>query len=906
VSIRKPVLLGKLLHESSGNAGILTVDSTKYDDKVIEALDASVNLAIDGASSSASIKLAPGSNVNGRAYIEMFTIQGSAGVFRTRSPRIGYGNGNTTIQLEHAINQLGDFIITETYEKELTLEAAVKKIFSYYDAKGSSYWTYGGFDKPDDPDGVDAYNQKCVLSIDHDNCLDALQSVMEQYPYMYMKFDFSSFPWKVSIRNRPQLAEAQGRLSRNVKSATVTRDDTDLTTRAYGEYKNGKTYTYNAGKFYRDKYGIIEREISGDNDSDKALEQKVKTWVKRHKKPAYSVSIDGIELSGITGEKLDKLTVGKLMTLALPDYNTVITEQITGVSFPSVYKQPMSCTVTLNQEEEKIIKYIKKAQQSARRAGRSASRVQTAAIVGASVANNVLTLTKGDGTSVNFSKAVSLKTKKWGSGTFTVEGTQTNKNTSTGKNEEKTVLTATTKLYGIELQKGKSPSKSGTYNLYLPLKVTYATGDPKSPKADTGFTAGITVSAKTVYDAGEKYGWREANDALVMPAESTASATAKFVVPSSNLHQTAEYWYTVSADNSYAYIKNALTKTVARVSNPAYANGWREANDALVMPAESTASATAKFVVPSSNLHQTAEYWYTVSADNSYAYIKNALNKTVARVSNPAYANGWDAARGFVSPPDEGTSASMTVGIPASTVNQGSSYTFTVSADNSYAYIKNALNKTVARVSNPAYANGWDAARGFVSAPAEGTSSSMTVGIPASTVNQGSSYTFTVSVDNSYAYIKNAANKTVARVTNTAYGNGWDAAYDKVVIPGSNTTAKMTVKVPGSTSGTQSTYEYTVSVDNSYAYIKNAVNTTVARCSNTAYDNGKKAATVTLTHGSVTTDSNYQKHVKYTAANASNTSNKVELEFYLVKNGTKSQLRTGSASGTLIMEINNS
>ena len=500
VSIRKPVLLGKLLHESSGNAGILSVDSTKYDDKIIEALDASVNLAIDGASSSASIKLAPGSNVNGRAYIEMFTIQGSAGVFRTRSPRIGYGNGNTQIQLEHAINQLGDFIITETYEKELTLEAAVKQIFKYYDAKGSSYWTYGGFDKPSDPDGVDEYNQKCVLSIDHDNCLDALQSVMEQYPYMYMKFDFGSFPWKVSFRNRPQLAEAQGRLSRNVKSATVTRDDTDLTTRAYGEYKNGKTYTYNAGKFYRDKYGIVEREISGDNDSDKALEQKVKTWVKRHKKPAYSVSIDGIELSNITGEKLDKLTVGKLMTLALPDYNTIITEQITGVSFPSVYKQPMSCTVTLNQEEEKVIKYIKKAQQSARRAGRSASRVQTAAIIGAAVADNVLTLTKGDGTSVNFSKAVSL-TKAWGSGTFTVKANQTNKNTSTGKNETKTVATATTKLYGIELQKGKSPSKSGTYNLYLPLKVTYSTGDPKSPKADTGFTSGITVSAKTVWDS---------------------------------------------------------------------------------------------------------------------------------------------------------------------------------------------------------------------------------------------------------------------------------------------------------------------------------------------------------------------------------------------------------------------
>ena len=75
-----------------------------------------------------------------------------------------------------------------------------------------------------------------------------------------------------------------------------------------------------------------------------------------------------------------------------------------------------------------------------------------------------------------------------------------------------------------------------------------------------------------------------------------------------------------------------------------------------------------------------------------------------------AKTEGWNAARGYVSPPSAGTNASMTFGVPASTVNQGSSYDFTVSVDNNYAYIKNAVNTTVARVSNSAYNNGWAAA----------------------------------------------------------------------------------------------------------------------------------------------------------------------------------------------------
>ena len=253
VSIKKPMLIQSLITQSGGVINSSTpVEGyvLSYNDRIpLEALDASVQLNIDGASSSASIRLATGTNVDGRAYVEMYTVQGSAGIFRTRSPQIGYGGQNTTLQLEHAINELGDFIITDKIEKEMTLKDAMKKIFEYY-GKKSSMWALGTVDSPNDPD-TDDKAVKCVLSVDYDNCLDAIESIMEQYPFMMLTYNFSTIPWKLNVKNKPTVAQAQGRLSRNVKSATVTRDDSEMFNRVYAQKKDGKYGKIDAPAYWK-------------------------------------------------------------------------------------------------------------------------------------------------------------------------------------------------------------------------------------------------------------------------------------------------------------------------------------------------------------------------------------------------------------------------------------------------------------------------------------------------------------------------------------------------------------------------------------------------------------------------------------------------------------------------------
>lgn len=326
--------------------------------------DASVNLNITPLST-ATITLPEGSKVTSQTYIEMFTPNGSAGIFRSRTPRTGIGGQLTTVELEHAIAEIGDFLINDAIEQEMTLNAAAKKIFSFY--KGNR-WKLGSTARGSD---------KVILDTDHESCLDALLAVLEQEPTLMLSFSFSSYPWTVSIKEREKTVSAEGRLARNVKSATITADDTDLCTRVYMEAlpgKNGNKY----GKVDADtqsKYGIIERVISSTNYTPEQAKKVAEQYLAKHKEPKYSIQINGIDLAKYTGETLDKLEIGKLYRLALPAFGTTVEETITQLSWSSVYKNPESVTVSLADEEDAAV--IALASQT-KSAGKSAAKASKA------------------------------------------------------------------------------------------------------------------------------------------------------------------------------------------------------------------------------------------------------------------------------------------------------------------------------------------------------------------------------------------------------------------------------------------------------------------------------------------------------------------------------------------------
>ena len=52
-------------------------------------------------------------SIPARSYVELFYPYGSAGMYRARAPQDAYGDGVITVEFEHMISELGDYLVKE-------------------------------------------------------------------------------------------------------------------------------------------------------------------------------------------------------------------------------------------------------------------------------------------------------------------------------------------------------------------------------------------------------------------------------------------------------------------------------------------------------------------------------------------------------------------------------------------------------------------------------------------------------------------------------------------------------------------------------------------------------------------------------------------------------------------------
>lgn len=323
-------------------------------DRTIIPVSASINLRITPLSY-ASLDLPMHETIEERSYIELFTPFGSAGVFRVRSPSDTYGEGMiTTAELEHAIVEVGDYIVRTKYDEMMAAGTAMQTIFSHY--RGSR-WQLGS---------VAAMGTgQIAVQADHVRVLEAMLALLDQCPSCMLSFDFSTTPWTVSVVSRGTVVSAEGRLSRNVNGARIIYDDTELCTRAYYEISStsgsgepSSTWTSMDADTIN-VYGIVERDVPAGTDLTPSEAQRVVTeYLRKHKHPRISVEINAEELSNITGEPWDAFTIGKLFRLSLPDYNKTVEQTVTAVAWSDVYSNPYDMTVSLAEEEDTAITFL--------------------------------------------------------------------------------------------------------------------------------------------------------------------------------------------------------------------------------------------------------------------------------------------------------------------------------------------------------------------------------------------------------------------------------------------------------------------------------------------------------------------------------------------------------------------
>lgn len=309
-----------------------------------------------------------------RSWVQMFGPDGSAGFFRAKSPQGGYGEAQSTIELEHGITEVGDYLCdfaysdTKEVNEETTLNLAIEKIWSNY--KGS-LWQFG----------YHAFTDRVTIDLHYDNVLEAILTVLEQTPNYYLAFNFDTVPWTVYLTARETTVSAEGRLDRNVQSASITYDDTDLATRVYVPYEvesdsgSNEVYaSYDADQASISQYGLIEKTLSASGYTKAQADLVAQAYLEKHKKPRVGVQISAIDLSRITNESIDSFAIGKLFRLALPKYGVTIEECITGITYSTLYDNSIAVDISLADPEDAVVSYIKKQESSTKQTQKNAGR----------------------------------------------------------------------------------------------------------------------------------------------------------------------------------------------------------------------------------------------------------------------------------------------------------------------------------------------------------------------------------------------------------------------------------------------------------------------------------------------------------------------------------------------------
>lgn len=338
------------------------LDSSLKEVKRLRPVQMSVNLEIVPLST-ASMTLLKDDTVTARSYVEIYTSIGSVGIFRVRAPQESYGDETITVECEHAITEVADYLIKEDYEKAMNAQTAMKTLFSHYKGK---LWKLGSLTNLSGTVNVIA---------SYNTVLEAMLAILDQQRDLMMAFDFTTSPWTINFTKKGTVVAAEGRLSRNVKSAKVTYDDSNLCTRVYAD---GLTGTKNNVYGHIDastlsKYGVVEKTVSGSDNKDDTT-RTAKAFLNDNKEPKVSVEIDAADLSLITGESLDKFTLGKLFRLAIPDRGVTVEQHITSLSWDDVFNNEESIHVTLAAKKDTVLSFLHDVETGGGRGGGSSNR----------------------------------------------------------------------------------------------------------------------------------------------------------------------------------------------------------------------------------------------------------------------------------------------------------------------------------------------------------------------------------------------------------------------------------------------------------------------------------------------------------------------------------------------------
>ena len=332
----------------------------------------SVELSLKGVSS-AKAEMPIEQAVEFGTWVKIYYPNGESGIYRASAPEKDFDRESATVTFDHGVKTLADNIVNigDTYDDDgvsqpTYFEGTVTQVFTrMLGYQKATFWQFG----------TTATNENIKVEVDFDNLLSLMNETMQQLPQYYIDYDQSVFPWRVNIKQYPTTVKSEGRLSRNVRTAKVRYDDSDLVTRVYCEALDaGHLDSPNVSL-----YGIREASYYL-NDVDNSFAVKAcQNYLSLRDKPKCNVTIEGADFSDITGVSIDKLLIGDLYRLVIPEYDTIIEEQITGINYVDICNRPYELTLSISRERDDLSTAMAavraKTNKNARSQSKAASKV---------------------------------------------------------------------------------------------------------------------------------------------------------------------------------------------------------------------------------------------------------------------------------------------------------------------------------------------------------------------------------------------------------------------------------------------------------------------------------------------------------------------------------------------------
>ena len=555
-------------------------------------------------------------------------------VWRIKSVNKDYNTNTRTINCEHAINALRDYVAfgeitpaditgnpNATTCSNLDVLHYVMRLPILEHAIGGEVpvpWRFGSV----------VALVSGAYTFNGDDAYSIVESVSATMHNPWWTYDFSQRPYVLSIVEAPEDKVCELRLDRNMRSLQVTEDRSRMYTRIWPIGRNDLKLPERYLEKNVSTYGVIDHTETNDNMT---TEEDLRKWAGErldyYSEPQLTISVNAMDLSGITGEELDRLKLGCRCSVVLPEYGKTFSQRVVSLRWNDTISDPTNVQITLANVREDVAAIISRQTKKASSGGRSAATTASKSLKDVTLTgpvNNIYSLKKvlNNGQTLpigDFSRAVTSWSVVASADTLRV----------TAKPQEQTKV--------IPLRMGTITRSGNTYKGY----VQYS-GNDRASWTNTNIQ--VVVDATAVYTAGRNdtriglisWGSAELSQDVTFVA-STDAPSPKSRTVDMNVYLTGTTVYVRAKDRESSLWANRLKLDVSSVKNQVGITLFSWGSEDL--SADVTVVASTNAPIPSTrtvdmNLYLSGTIVYMRAKDRESQYWANRLKLDVNSVKN--------------------------------------------------------------------------------------------------------------------------------------------------------------------------------------------------------------------------------------------------------------------------------